>query len=141
MRCDDVSVITSQVAAMNTPKNVWWFEILLYASLVLDALTVAFDDRTPTPELSEQMITVRTIYALVILVLVFVLIWLAARRRKGWPRWVLSALFAVSLSSLAQMIAEQGLGLSVFVNIVSSVLTALGLYLSFTGDAKDWFDA
>ena len=126
---------------MNTPKNVWWFEILLYASLVLDALTVAFDDRTPTPELSEQMITVRTIYALVILVLVFVLIWLAARRRKGWPRWVLSALFAVSLSSLAQMIAEQGLGLSVFVNIVSSVLTALGLYLSFTGDAKDWFDA
>jgi len=126
---------------MNTPKNVWWFEILLYASLVLDAVTVAFDDRTPTPDLSEQMITVRTIYALVILVLVFCLIWLAARRRKGWPRWVLSALFAVSLSSLAQMIVEQGLGLAVFVNIVSSVLTALGLYLSFTGDAKDWFDA
>jgi hypothetical protein len=57
---------------MNVPKNVVWFEVLLYLSLTLDALSVAFDDRTPTVEMTEQMITVATvIYALLILLLVY----------------------------------------------------------------------
>ena len=125
---------------MTIPKNVWWFEVLLYASLVLDALSVAFDDRTPRPDMTEEMITARTLYALVVLVFVFYLIWLAARRRKNWPRWVLSGLFALSLGSLIPVIAVRGFEFGVLIDIVSSVLTALGLYLSFTGDAKDWFD-
>jgi len=144
MTCDDnsKSVITPQAGSgMSMPKNVWWFEVLLYASLLLDALRVAFADRTPTADMTEQMIAVNTLVSLGLLPLLFYLIWLAARRRKGWPRWVLSALFAVSLGSLAQMIALRGIEFGVFIDIVSSVLTALGLYLSFTGDAKDWFDA
>ena len=35
---------------MTVPKNVLWFEVLLYLSLTLDALSVAFQDRTPTAE-------------------------------------------------------------------------------------------
>jgi hypothetical protein len=126
---------------MNVPKNVWSFEILLYTSLLLDVLSVAFEDRMPGPGVSEQMIMARALYAMAMLALVFFLIWFAANRRKGWPRWVLSALFALSLPSLAQAIAVRGLGLSVIVDILSGVLTAWGLYLAFTGDAKDWFDA
>ena len=126
---------------MTVPKNVWWFEILLYASLLLDALSMAFDDRTPRLGVSEEMITARTLYALAILGLVFYMIWLAARRRKSWPRWVLSGLFALSVSSLVQVIAVKGIEFGTFVDLVSSVMTALGLYLSFTGDAKDYFDA
>jgi glycopeptide antibiotics resistance protein len=121
---------------MNVPKNVWWFEVLLYASLVLDALSVAFQDRTPSPAMSEQMINVATLMALL-----FYFVWLAARRKKGWPRWALSAALALSLISLAQVIGERGIQFDVFVDIVSCALTAWGLYLSFTGDAKDWFDA
>jgi hypothetical protein len=126
---------------MTMPKNVWWFEILLYASLLLDALSMAFDDRTPRLGVSEEMITARTLYALAILSLVFYMIWLAARRRKSWPRWVLSGLFALSVSSLLQVIVVKGIEFGTFVDLVSSVMTALGLYLSFTGDAKDYFDA
>ena len=37
---------------MNVPKNVLWFEVLLYLSLTLDALSVAFQDRTPSPEMT-----------------------------------------------------------------------------------------
>ena len=33
---------------MNVPRNVLWFEVLLYLSLMLDALSVAFQDRTPS---------------------------------------------------------------------------------------------
>ncbi|HXI07471.1 MAG: DUF6962 family protein [Bradyrhizobium sp.] len=126
---------------MTVPKNVWWFEVLLYASLLLDTLSVAFYDRTPSPEVTEEVMTAQTYYALAMLGLVFYLIWFAARRRKSWPRWVLSGLFARSVASLIQVIAINGIEFGTFVDIVSNVLTALGLYLSFTGDAKDWFDA
>jgi drug/metabolite transporter (DMT)-like permease len=144
MRQDDDSkkVITPQTgSAMNIPKNVWWFEVLLYASLVLDALSVAFQDRTPTPRMTEQMINVSTWLALGLLLLLFYFVWLAARRKKSWPRWALVAALALSLISLAQVIGERGIQLDVLVDTVSCALTALGLYLSFTGDAKDWFDA
>ena len=126
---------------MNVPKNVWWFEVLLYASLVLDALSVAFQDRTPTAGLTEQMISVSTWLALGLLLLLFYFVWLAARRKKSWPRWALAAALALSLISLAQVIGERGIQFDVLVDTVSCALTALGLYLSFTGDAKDWFDA
>jgi drug/metabolite transporter (DMT)-like permease len=126
---------------MNVPRNVWWFEVLLYASLVLDALSVAFQDRTPSAGMSEQMVNVATLMALGLLLLLFYFVWLAARRKKSWPRWALSAALALSLISLAQVIGERGVQFDVFVDIVSCALTAWGLYLSFTGDAKDWFDA
>jgi drug/metabolite transporter (DMT)-like permease len=144
MRRDDDSkkVSTPQISpAMNIPKNVWWFEVLLYASLVLDALSVAFQDRTPSPRMTEQMINVSTWLALGLLLLLFYFVWLAARRKKSWPRWALAAALALSLISLAQVIGERGIQFDVLVDTVSCALTALGLYLSFTGDAKDWFDA
>src|SRR6202048_3262907 len=126
---------------MNVPKNVLWFEVLLYLSLTLDALSVAFDDRTPTAEMTEQMITVATvIYALLILLLVY-FVWLAAQRRKNWPRWVLVASLLLSVISLVQIIGDGGLQLDSGLEIASCALTAAGLYLSFTGDAKGWFNA
>ena len=144
MRRDDDSnkVITLQAdTAMTVPKNVWWFEVLLYASLVLDTLSVAFEDRTPKPGLTEEMITAATLFALALLPLLTYFVWLAARRKKSWPRFVLAAVLVLSMISLAQVISRRGIEFDVFVDIVSGVLAAWGLYLSFTGDAKDWFDA
>lgn len=126
---------------MNVPKNVLWFEVLLYLSLTLDALSVAFDDRTPTAEMTEQMITVATvIYALLILLLVY-FVWLAAQRRKNWPRWALATALVLSVISLVQMIGDKGVELSSAVEVVSCALSAAGLYFSFTGDAQGWFNA
>ena len=125
---------------MNMPKNVWWFEVLLYASLLLDALSLAFQDRTPTPRMTEQMIDATTLTALGLLLLLCWLVWFAARRRKSWPRWVLSGALALSVISLLQVAGERGLQFDIVVDGVSCVLTALGLYLSFTGEAKDWFN-
>jgi O-antigen ligase len=126
---------------MNVPKNVVWFEVLLYLSLTLDALSVAFDDRTPTVDMTEQMITVATvIYALLILLLVY-FVWLAAQRRKNWPRWALATALVLSVISLVQMIGDKGVELSSGIEVVSCALSAAGLYFSFTGDAQGWFNA
>ena len=48
---------------MNVPKNVLWFEVLLYLSLVLDALSVAFQDRTPSAQVTESTIMIATVMA------------------------------------------------------------------------------
>jgi len=125
---------------MNVPKNVLWFEVLLYLSLTLDALSVAFQDRTPSGEMTETMVMVATVMAGAMILLLVFFVWLAAQRRKNWPRWVLVASLVLSLVSLVQIIAESGVQLDSGIEIVSCILTTAGLYLSFTGDAKGWFN-
>jgi protein-S-isoprenylcysteine O-methyltransferase Ste14 len=126
---------------MNVPKNVLWFEVLLYLSLTLDALSAAFQDRTPSEDMTESMIaTGNAIVAGLILLLVY-FVWLAAQKRKNWPRWALSVALALSVLSLVQTIGEFGLQLDSAIEVVSCALTAAGLYFSFTGDAKGWFNA
>ena len=126
---------------MNVPKNVLWFEVLLYLSLVLDALSVAFQDRTPSAELTESTIMIAPVMAACLILLLVYFVWLAAQRRKNWPRWALFAALVLSLISLVQIIGDSGLELDSVIEIVSCALTAAGLYFSFTGDAKGWFNA
>jgi hypothetical protein len=120
---------------MNVPRNVLWFEVLLYLSLGLDALSVAFQDRTPSADRTGPMITVATVMAACLIV------WLAAQRRKNWPRWALVASLVLSVISLVPIIGESGVELDSGIEIVSCALTAGGLYFSFTGDARGWFNA
>src|SRR6516225_11721964 len=103
---------------MKVPRNVLWFEALLYVSLMLDALSVAFQDRTPTAESIEQMILI--VAAAIILLQVY-FVWLAARQRKNWPRWVLAAALVLSVISLAQVIGDNGLELDSAIEIVSCI--------------------
>ena len=126
---------------MNVPKNVLWFEVLLYLSLTMDALSVAFQDRTPGGEMTESMITVGTAMAGGTILALVYLVWLAAQRRKNWPRWVLAAALVLSLISLVQVIGDNGVQLDSAIEVVSCALTAAGLYFSFTGDAIGWFNA
>ena len=126
---------------MKLPKNVLWFQALLYASLMLDALSVAFQDRTPSAEMSDGMVMIATLLAGGLIVLAFYFVWLAAQKRKNWPRWVLAALLVLSIISLVQVIGDNGVELDSGIEIVSCVLTAAGLYCSFTGDAQGWFNA
>jgi heme/copper-type cytochrome/quinol oxidase subunit 4 len=127
--------------AMKLPRNVVWFEVLLYLSLTLDALSVAFQDRTPSAEMTDSMITVASLMAACMILLMVYFVWLAAQRRKNWPRWALLAALVLSIISLVQVIGDGGLGLESGIEVVSCALTATGLYFSFTGDAKGWFDS
>ena len=126
---------------MNIPRNVLWFEVLLYLSLTLDAVSVAFQDRTPTAKMTEQMINTGTLMAAGLILLLVYFVRLAAEGRKNWPRWVLVAALVLSVISLVQMIGEKGLQFDSGIEVISCALTAMGLYFSFTGDAVGWFDA
>jgi len=126
---------------MTVPRNVLWFEVLLYLSLTLDALSVAFRDRTPTEKMTESMIMMESLFAAGLLLLLVYFVRLAARQRRNWPRWVLSAALVLSALTLVRVIGVTGLEFDSAVEIVSCALTAAGLFFSFTGDAKDWFNA
>ena len=126
---------------MTLPRNVLWFEVLLYLSLTLDALSVAFQDRTPNASMTAQMIDVATVMAAGLILLLVYFVWLAAQRRKNWPRWVLAAALVLSVISLVQVIGDNGVQFDSGIEVISCALTAAGLYLSFTGDAQGWFNA
>jgi hypothetical protein len=126
---------------MNLPRNVFRFEVLLYASLMLDSLSVAVQDRTPTADISERAIMANTVLAGAMILLQLYFVRLAARQRKNWPRLVLTAALVLSVLSLFLVVGGQGLELDSLIEIVSCALTAAGLYYSFTGDAQGWFNA
>jgi hypothetical protein len=126
---------------MNLPRNVFWFEVLLYASLVLDCLSVAVQDRTPNGDVTAQMILAASIFVGGLILVQVYFVHLAARHRKNWPRWVLVVLLVLSVISLFRVLGEQGLELDSLIEVVSCALTVAGLYFSFTGDAKGWFNA
>ncbi len=126
---------------MTVPSHVLWFQVLLYLSLVLDALSVAFQDRTPTVNITETTILAANVIAACMILLFMYLVWLAAHQRKNWPRWVLTAALVFSVLSLSQVIGDSGLQIDSAIEVVSCALTAAGLYASFTGDAKGWFNA
>jgi O-antigen ligase len=126
---------------MSVPRNVFWFEVLLYLSLTLDAVSVAFQDRTPKGDMTAQMIDVATVMAAGLILLLVYFVWLASQRRKSWPRWVLAAALVLSVISLMQVIGVKGVELDSGIEVISCALTAAGLYFSFTGDAVGWFNA
>jgi predicted RND superfamily exporter protein len=110
-------------------------------SLILDALSIAFQDRTPDLAMSESTIMAANLVAACMLLFFVWLVWLAAYRHKGWPRWVLVVSLAFSVLSLFQVLGLYGLQFDSAIEIVSCILTGLGLYCAFTGDAKTWFKA
>jgi hypothetical protein len=122
---------------MKIPNNVIWFEVLLYLSLTLDAVSVAFSDRST---FEGDPLGPMILNACIILLLTW-FVHLAARKRKNWPRWVLSVLLVLSVLSLLPLFAEHGVEIDSGIELVSCVLTAFGLYLSYTGDAQGWFNA
>jgi hypothetical protein len=123
------------------PQNVIWFEALMYVSLALDSLLVAFQDRTPGPDASQAVLNTAAAMAVGLILLMVYLVWLAAQRRKNWPRWVLIGSLVLSIYSLVEIIADVGIALDSFVEIISCALNAAALYCSYTGDAKGWFNA
>ncbi|MES2751585.1 MAG: hypothetical protein V4661_09465 [Pseudomonadota bacterium] len=123
---------------VKTPKNIFYFEVLLYLSLILDALSMpfrndAYNDLTEMTPPAAKLIT-----AAMILLFVY-LVWLAAHRRKNWARMVLLAALVLSVLSIAEILRAVGLQPATAMDVVSAFLTALGLYFSFTGDAQGWF--
>ena len=125
-------------AGMTVPRDVLRFEILLYLSLLLDALTAAFFGFAPADASGTVSPSVNLLSAAFVAGLVY-LVWLAARRRKSWACWSLLALFVLSALMFLASFGQMTFGLRTVVELVSLGLSAAGFYYAFTPEARRWF--
>ncbi|MBN8981319.1 MAG: hypothetical protein J0I29_08600 [Rhizobiales bacterium] len=125
-------------APAKIPQNIFYFEVLLYLSLAIDALSMPFRDDSfeNLPDMSAPV--AKLVTAALILLFIY-LVWLAARRRKNWARMILMVSLALSAVSIVGTVSDNGIQIETVIDVVSAALTAFGLYLSFTGDAVGWF--
>jgi GTPase len=122
---------------VKVPNNIFYFEVLLYMSLFIDAASMPFRSEAFN-DVTDMTAGAKLITAVMILLFVY-LVWLAAHRRQNWARMVLLVALGLSVLSIAEMLRVTGLQPETGADIVSAILTGLGMYLSFTGDARGWF--
>jgi len=136
------------------PSNVAWFERLMYTSLLLLVGSHYF---LVQQELARFPDDLRFKLALIglpipLVIILALLIWLAARRRKSWARWVLAVLIVwnfgstlytavwlvVNSSTFAQVLGEKSL-IEGALHAVRAVIELVALILVYTGNAREWF--
>jgi len=118
------------------PSNIFYFEVLLYLSLLIDALSMMFRSDSFN-DITETTAGVKLFTAAMILLFVY-LVWLAAHRRQNWARMILIAALVLSVLSIMEILRIAGLQIESVADILSAILTGLGIYCSFTGDAQGW---
>jgi hypothetical protein len=119
------------------PTNIIRFERLAYISMIFGIFALGID-RNFRAEFGWTVVIVSTAITVAIGV---ALIFLAARRRKNWARWVFSIIAAVGAAFVAYSLWTEfsaqpwvtGL------NIVSTAFDAAAVYLLFSGDSQSWF--
>ena len=119
------------------PENVRRFEICLYASLLVDTLSFPF--RTIPEDVPESVIAMSALMSASLILLLCHLVWLAARQRRNWARWLLVMALGLSVLTLIGILNQEGWSLVTMIDAASAALTMVGLRLSFTGDARGWF--
>jgi hypothetical protein len=132
---------------------VWWFEKLMWVSLLLGGVIAVLDwdrllhkaaadayrygDRVGIQAASFTMTVIAICTALVMLLLV----WLIARRRMNWARWVLAAMFVLGSPSAfiglpAMLSANPAAGALSLVQLATQIAA---LALVFSPNARPWF--
>ena len=134
MAQSDVSI------AMVMPSNVVWFERLMIAAIFVGLVGVFLawqrEGTMSTTELAIAGALIVLNFGLILLV-----IWLIARRRIGWLRYLLAVLFALGLYGALRTLPDElrTAPLDGGLNAARLVLQALALVLIFTGNARAWF--
>jgi hypothetical protein len=115
-----------------TPFGVTNFERLMYASIVFSLLEAALYWQT----LSEVFSNITAFDLAWFYGLQCLFIWLVARKRKNWPRWILLALFILEFIPPHKHFSVSS---PIFFDMLeyTSTITGLGLALIFA--SNEWF--
>jgi hypothetical protein len=126
------------------PSNVSTYEKLSYGSLLIGLLIMLFDGQriAAMPEIRNgggmgMLIAIMLVSFAVIILLV----WLSARRRKNWARWLMLLFFIPGAVMSAPQIAQtlQISPVAGVLNIVQSIMQLVAIIFVFTGNANPYF--
>lgn len=121
------------------PGNVLRFEALLYISILIDMYSSVFLERDQ--DMTDAATESVNIVLIVIFVALIALVIAAARQRRNWARWTLLVWQVLSILATLYVHSLGDITVELLVNLASTAIASAGLYFSFTGDARDWFDA
>jgi hypothetical protein len=122
------------------PKNVARFERIAYLTVALSAASMPLNWNTISKYLDQYPIS----YPLILFTffsIQFLWIWLIARRRKNWARWISLAFLIISLPGMI-LNYEPRLNLGITVAVVYYIeylMWCVAISLLFTRDARGWF--
>lgn len=125
------------------PSNVARFEALMYISVAIGIVFSAAQwEAFLTRAQDSGEIRYLFMVAVCLILLRLALIWLTARKRQNWARWVLLLLLVVGLP---QFVKSLGPMLSMHpvtgaARITQFALDVVAFIFIFTGDARDWFN-
>lgn len=127
------------------PRNVVVFERLMYAALIIGLLNLILDAsrQSELPEIQAAGgFGVVAAVAVAALGLLLLLIWLIARKRKNWARWLLVGFFVIGLWPTLQNVgsvlaANPPVGL---LSVAQLVIQTAAIVFLFSGDARPWFE-
>jgi hypothetical protein len=127
---------------MAMPSSVVWFERLMIAA-VLVALASVVLTLQRQGNFGLVALAVMAFFIVVNFGLMLLLIWLIARRRIGWLRYLLAVLFAFGVYGALRTLPEElrTLPLDGALSLARLGLQGAALVLIFTGNARPWFAA
>lgn len=126
------------------PRHVVLFERLMYASLAIGMLILALDGprKAELPEIrAAGGLPFLIAGAVFILAIIALIVWLIARRRKNWARWLLAVLCVAGIVAAVPVFLDvlNGNPAAAVLSGVQLILQLTALYYIFTGDAPPWF--
>jgi hypothetical protein len=105
---------------------------LIYSALFITIITLPLRDI----ELTAPIVIVTMIWW----GFVFLLVWLSARRRQSWARWVLFGLFLLEVVLFLAAADYDQLSLrEIVLSFCVSLMEGLAYYFVFTGNSRQWF--
>jgi LPXTG-motif cell wall-anchored protein len=132
----------ARLLEVEMPRSIAHFELLAYLGLLVDMISTPFESvvaiRDPSASTGAKIGTV--VGGIIGIVILGLLIWLIARRRKNWARWLFLVLYGIGLVFFVFTLGHSG-RLIDGLNALQGVLWAVALYFAFSTDAHAWFNA
>jgi hypothetical protein len=123
------------------PFPVVWFERLMYTSLVAGIIGIALYAGRADEPVEPLVIVFILMFITVIIAGISTLIWLVARRRKGWARYVVCGLYVMTIPHFLRQVlgAFRAFPLEDMLAWSQLVMVGIACALVFSGGARAWF--
>ena len=133
-----------RITGTEMPSNVARFERLMYLSLGIGVLVSALTWTRLVAQAGRVGGATFVFWVQAItLAIIVCFIWLVARRRKNWARWLLLIIGVLGLPGYFRMLAPtlHFAPIAGILSLTQLVLQVIATVMIFTGNARDWFAA
>ncbi|MGJ5031167.1 hypothetical protein ACQR1I_30290 [Bradyrhizobium sp. HKCCYLS2038] len=135
-----VREVTEEAALAVRPASVLWYERIAIAALIATAPS-AWADRATLVKYTNQSPILYPISVLGVFVIQAAWIWLIARRRKNWARWI-SIIFSIGSIPAVFLDFDAHLRYNptmAVISLVAVVISVIAVSMLLRRDARDWF--